>query len=330
MIGHTLFASFWGNRYKKISNIFLICLSLLSITACDYINKTLYPDFKANDVKSTVDKPPFAMEGAQNISIEKVRDEPLQDIPDNNEEIITINPVEIKQAQINNNMKPIQPMGLNTEDLIVKDTSKLSIEQRVSNMEIELKRISNMMDKMSPSITKLIGIESELDSLTFQLEDLINKGKFDNMEQAEPLVLKQSSKTELASKPAPKEDATTKQAPKPKAVTTPNTGGFIEKIRLGDHPEKSRIVIETNNKLEYKIDLKGNLLNIVFSKNLVNPNIDKLKIKSALIKSVTHISQNNETIVTFELTKETQLIGTENLKPSSETPNHRIVIDLKR
>ena len=163
MVTNMEFFSPLRGSHRKLMLIFLLCLATLNVTACDYVGKLFYPDFKRSNEKETVLKPPFLEDN--------VPTEALKDIVNNaiNDDDITVNPVVI---------------GDKTPDLKTKThNTKLfnapvnSDKERFARLEDKVQHLSDMLNKMSPAITRLIDVESELDILTFQLEEIITKGQ---------------------------------------------------------------------------------------------------------------------------------------------------------
>lgn len=207
-----------GGKHKNLTMISILCLASLNITACDFINNKLYPDFRANEVKSEVDKPPFARE----ISIEKVRD--VAEATHIEDPAFTVNDVVIKEPKVvldtdvPNSLPPVkmaEVKGLNvtppidtkiSQDNLVDtpaykqaavttqmrqptktDYTDNTISDRLAKLESDVVQIQSTIAKMAPSITKLIGIERDLDNLTFQLEDIIKSGTLNkNMALKQP------------------------------------------------------------------------------------------------------------------------------------------------
>lgn len=335
MLESSLLSSFRGKRFKKIWCVFYICLAASNITACDYINSKLYPDFKANEVKTQVDKPPFARQNKPpKISIDKMRD-----IADSsktqidNEAAFNVNPVALKN-------EIATPKGLKANDLFSAPTE--NNEERFARLENEVQKISDTLNKMSPAITRLIGIESELDSLTFQLEELIKKGQLDDIVAQK----RAANQAFLADVPAPtsteNNPAAQKQgvtppkqaAQKPPSQTVDNSGkqGLIYKIRLGDHPDKTRIVFETTEKLAYtiSIDNEENLMLVTFPNGAMTTDPDKAARQSDLIQAIAQTKKGNGSIIAFDLTQNAQKQKEIRIPPGAELARHRIVIDLKR
>ena len=343
MIGRTPLPSSIRQRLNKLWMLVFICLGSTSITACDYINKKLYPDFKVDNVKSPVDKPPFARANpADAISIEKVRDvaeaQPIQNTVAQNDASFSVNPV-----ALNNEMAAEKT--LKTDQLFAQDIK--TPEDRFKRLETSVQKIASTLNKMSPSITKLIGIESELDALTFQLEELINKGKYDALVKEQsmpaPMIEKKLADTKIESMPKmaqpipeTKTKAKVKSKPKPKAkskaIPRVQAGDFIKKMRVGDDSGKTRIVFETSERLDYTVtvDNAEKIALISFPKGNVSSNPNILAQYSNLIKSMVQQKDGEGAAFIIDLSKDTEVLKKMRIGPDKHITNHRIVIDLKR
>ena len=154
-------------RKQNIWISVLICLALLNVTACG--------------TRSSQDK---SKEEANTNLVDNAR-ELARKAP--NDENFTVNPATLnKEGLMNEGDKELFPDSVS------------SVEERVSRLESNVQRISNTLAKMSPKITKLMDVESELDTLTFQLEEIINRSKSENIVPPAPMPM--ASQEELSSK----------------------------------------------------------------------------------------------------------------------------------
>ena len=102
MIENALLVRFKNWKTVKLWFVFLLCCATLNITACDYVERKLYPDFRAKKTKTPIEEPPFVeaknRKPTKSISIEKVRD-----IADNAVEQsptdFTVNPVALNNVK---------------------------------------------------------------------------------------------------------------------------------------------------------------------------------------------------------------------------------------
>ncbi len=347
MIRNALSSCLLRGKHKKIWMILPLCLALLNITGCDYVYDKIYPDFKRSTEKTVVSKPPFARQNtAPNISIEKVRD--IADSTSASDEgKFTVNPVAL------NNPKD-QETNKNPNQLFTETTK--TNEDRFQRIEDHVQRISDTLNRMSPSITKLIGIEGELDALTFQLEELINKGVYDEKENRKQNFIEEAQVIEEEIKVTEEtlttdeklQDTMLKTAPAPhtknqvnsppqktvniKSASNSTADDLISKIRIGDHNGKTRIVFETKRKVDYdiEVDNENKLMLLRFPEGSINANLNRYARASALLKTIKQNKVGAGSVLEFKLNKSTSILKDFYLAPDKEVSNQRLVIDLKR
>ena len=164
MVTNMEFFSSLRGSHRKLMLIFLLCLATLNVTACDYVGKLFYPDFKRSNEKEIVLKPPFLKDDTST--------ETLKDIAENiitDDQNITVNSV-----VIGDKIPDLKTEAHNTQ---LFNTPVNNDKERFARLEDKVQHLSDMLNKMSPAITRLVDIESELDILTFQLEEIITKGQ---------------------------------------------------------------------------------------------------------------------------------------------------------
>lgn len=263
-----------------------LCFVLLSVTGCGLFSPDPDPRFQKNTPEIVVDK-------ARSIANAAKTDENF-----------TVNPVAV-------NNQPADFKTINTDKLF--DAPTQTSEERFARLEDNVQRISDTLKKMSPKITKLIGVESELDNLTFQLEELINKGKMDNLSATAPTNAGEQSMQSVS------------------AVAGDST---IQELRVGEHPDKFRVVFEVDRKLNYQATMNntGNSMTVSFEKGGLTPNaankLESIVKKTNFIRSISQ-NKNEDTLeLTFQFTNSTQKIKDFYIPSNATNKNHRIVIDL--
>jgi len=145
----------------------------------------------------------------------------------------------------------------------------------------------------------------------------------------EPAVTK--GKAKQAHKDAMKADkpAKAKKASRP----SPSMAGpaAVQRVRIGDHPGKTRLVLDLNkpSHFSYDLDNQENLLLIDVSGAGWNA-AEKKKIgKHPLIASYSaHDNGNGGTMLVVELKKSVKVLKTMALKPNAPGGYHRIVVDI--
>jgi len=212
---------------------------MLNVTGCDYVYRNFYhlPKIK------TTEAPPIDRIGedvasiqpasggdetadinknaTNNITIEKIRDNAVR--LSKNDTDFSVNPIEINIEKPTANLKT-DPKGLVTDlSLIDKEeaNSDISADERLNKMEQRIENIATALEKMSPAITRLINIESELDALTFQLEALLERGNIEKLAQVQPP--QENSVTSLPFKAQQSEKSQPTEETKALEITVNNT-----------------------------------------------------------------------------------------------------------
>lgn len=166
------------------------------------------------------------------------------------------------------------PRGVNTKALFAEEIR--DTDHRMTRLENAVQEIRNDFDAISPSIIRLVAIEQDIQDLVGQLEILLkeepvpeaNSAPIPAVANAEPLPLGQPAKTEpaipAAVPPAPTAvPAPSATPPVPAGQAAPHTplpqagvgSSQVLDLRIGEHAEKTRIVLDTSTAVAYSTDL---------------------------------------------------------------------------
>lgn len=135
----------------------------------------------------------------------------------------------------------------------------------------------------------------------------------------------------VAAAPAPQ--PVPQPAPTPAPAPATVAGASLTSIRVGDHPGKTRIVMETSERIKYTADIDNNehILMVSFEKGQPAIDVASLAIKSGLVKSVSSTVQEGKGFVlAFTLIGSSSVISQDILEPGAESPRYRVYIDLAR
>jgi len=305
------------SKGKKTIFMISICLASLNITGCDFVYNKIYPDFKANKQKTIVKAPPFARDN-NDISIEKVRD--VAQKIEKNDTDFTVNPIAIKPDNLDVRQEPEKTQS----HLLFKNVT-LSNEERFTRLEKTVQKLSDTLQRMEPSVTKLLDIESELDALTFQLEKIVNQNKQVQSSQNNNQQITPSTPQKIKTITDEKTKSNT-------AIKTSTTAPLIHKVRLGDHKGKARIVIETTEKLAYNLQLNGNTATITFPQGSLSDKTNLSARGSQLVQSIQQSTiDGGATAIQLSLAKTSKILKQFRMSPDKDVRNNqRIVIDLAR
>ena len=129
-------------------------------------------------------------------------------------------------------------------------------EQRISRLETAVQSLRNDFDSVSPSIKRLSGLENEIQDLISQLEKLVQQ------KQAAPAPAT-AYQPPMALQPEemdeePIQSAAPPPAPQAAAKPAPSAAGGnaqVYDVRVGEHPGKTRLVLDMSAKASFSADV---------------------------------------------------------------------------
>ena len=249
-----------------------------------------------------------------------------------------------------NSLATLSPMkGINVDTMFsenIKDTG-----DRFNRVEDAVKDLRKEFDGYKPSIVRLAAVESDIQNLIKELEVLLQETP--TPQQQPTSLLPESERAQLQvtqldeqnisppEKVVPHKTESIKTAtpkkPPPKASPPSEkvikSGNVAQNLRVGEHADKLRIVIDTNKTFNYSIDIDNEeKLIIVEIPDAKWVGKDSVQFgSSALLDSYTvePINDDKGTMIILSLKKATSILKKSNLKPDSTSPFHRIYFDLK-
>jgi len=228
------------------------------------------------------------------------------------------------------NAPRIQTSNLNPKNLFGK--SLRSDSDRLDRLERAMQDLRNEFDNVKPSVKRLMAIEADIQSLVGELRRLAEEPSLASNRTAarqltpapKPQVMNASPViTPMAAKPKPKA-AVQRKAPPPASQ-----GTTVYDVRVGEHPGKTRIVLDTNTKASFSIDVDNNEKIMVVdlpnakwtaaaSKNLSSKTLSSYRVEEA--------GEGN--LLIFQLKKSAEILSQKEI-PGTAGSGRRIVIDLK-
>lgn len=304
---------FLVNRQMRRSfGFFILCLTVSFITACDYgmtqgnqlskKEETPPPFHQKTDI-SLVDVRAVAQETDKQINITKNYDSGV--VPN----IVTTS----MGGEIGFKTKLLFEENL-------KDT-----DARFYRLESAVQDLSNKFIKIEPAIERLVKIDHDLGILTTQLEVLLNKQETPEFRTvpvnvATPNDLVASGVNEII--PLAGGDVATQP------VRDMEQGkASLYAIRLSDHKDKARIVIDTAARFELEPVLDGNQL-IIRSEIWANALNDAVAIQnlSSVVFNLGAEQQTGDLVMDLKRPVQNTKIG--RIAPSADNPDYRTFIDL--
>ncbi len=256
-----------------------------------------------------------------------------------------------------NGLPALKPMkGVNIDALFsenIKDTTKRF--SRVENAVIDLHK---EFDTYKPAIVRLSAVEADIQNLVKELEVLLQETPAD---QHQPMNLTQNSEPTLQVEqldPNPTPPPSVEDRPDPVKIvqataappphkeekpppphTPPKTplkhfdGIVAQNLRVGEHADKIRIVLDANQKTDFKIDLDNDEKLIIVElrhARWVGDMTHKYSSTSLLDSyNVEPINNNKGSMIVISLKRATSIMQKSQLTPDASSSYHRIYFDLK-
>lgn len=191
--------------------------------------------------------------------------------------------------------------------------------ERVENAVLDLRQEFN---EAKPSIDRLIAVESDIQNLIDQLSILLEDEKHAPLNQPLPL----AHHPRAAPVTPVRENIPPAPAPAPSS-----NDSIIKDIRIGQHSDKIRLVLDISQNTPYSIDLdpQENLLVIELPSAAWNTATQK-SFNTPLIRSYTAETINNGagSRFIFQLNKPSKILNQVLLNPGT-TRYYRLFVDLK-
>lgn len=221
-------------------------------------------------------------------------------------------PRNIPQAQPNNS-------GLNPKNLFGE--SLRSEEERIDRLERAMQDLRNDFDSVRPAIRRLMAVESDMQSLLTELRKLNNN----------PAAFNRAPQRQAAPAPRRAQARSTPKRPLQTKTPPPVTNGMatIFDVRVGDHSNKTRLVLDSNAKAGFTVDIDNNeRIMIVELSNAKWGTANSGNLRSKLLKSYRVENSGDNPLVVFQLSRSAQILSQSEIGGANGT-GRRIVIDLR-
>lgn len=247
-------------------------------------------------------------------------------------------------------MKPA--MGVRDGALFAEPAS--NPDRRMERLESAVQQLRNDFDIISPTIMRLVSVEKDLQSLIKQIEVFLTPEplapvpvqtaapSFTGPAPGEALARPSDSaplSLQPDREPERKEDVQNKataQSPANQAVAPtpqiPSGAPQVYNLRVGEHPDKTRIVLDVNEKVSFNTDLDNGekILLVELPSTQWSTSPSKTYGKKSLLTSykTSTVNQGSGSLLILEL-KSTASILNSSIIPGKEGKGKRIVIDIK-
>lgn len=257
-----------------------------------------------------------------------------------------VKPIEIRQGG------SLGSLGLNLDTYFAGNVGDTNA--RIDRLEGAVTAMHRDLKILAPSMQRLALIETDLQDLVEQLEAVlqeeggtapapaayapppqmlpasepsVGEEEFAGSTGPVPVVPAQQQTVTPAHQPTPIPSA----AAAPVSVALQAGALQASGLRLGDHPGKTRIVIDMNGTPAYKHDLdNAEKIFVIELPNTTWTGPANKSFSSPLIQSYTvqPMDNNGGTRIVLVLKKTAAVSYQDTLKPASDSPHHRLVIDL--
>ncbi len=215
-----------------------------------------------------------------------------------------------------------------------EDALNEEVHFRVIKLEHEVADLRSDFKKLLPPLSRLITSDRELSIAIDEIQ------KEDIQRDKPKTAPKARADHDMAEKPkdvvakyAQPKSESVKQAEKPKMVKPVLQGGpnAVVAVRRGEHPGKTRLVMDIKQKAQVKYDLDNNEKVLLVEMPGVgwDAKTESVFKDHPLIKSyAAQGSSSAGTTVAIELKKPAKVLLSTVLGPNSTNPNHRYVLDI--
>lgn len=208
-------------------------------------------------------------------------------------------------------------------NLMLFDKKLRDDDDRFDRLEGAVQGIHNDLGKLTPSINRLIAIETDIKELHDKLVTLID-GKdeptMSDTSSAQPRTTTLDNKT--ATSPPKKAEAA-----KPPNPITP----LKPLIRLSEAKDKTRIVFETPNKETFQVsyDNDNKIINVTTAQNFTKGELEKIVKKSSQVTEYSITPQSNGYMIALAVNDNVRSVSDgSHLSPKAAGLSHRYYFDI--
>ncbi len=239
--------------------------------------------------------------------------------------------------------KPVPPAArLNPKNMFSHNLR--SDSERLDRLERAVQDMRNQFDSVTPSIKRLMAVEGDIQNLLVELKKLSNDPSMAQPAYA-PAPVASIPQTAIAPPQKitpPQQVSPAPRAPQPTQAKVasikqyrksppPVQGGkaTIYDIRVGEHTGKTRIVLDTNNKTDFKVDIDNSekIMIIDLPSATWGAATSQSFRKSGFLSSYKVEKTDQGSMLILQLKKSAKIGYKSDLKGTSGT-SRRIVIDL--
>ncbi len=332
----TLWRSSHIRELKRTANFACLTIAVMALTGCG-----LLPFGDTNNTQNSAPRPPVSTDNAAQPAVTAA--DPAADtmtesgtasmVPDGYTQVPApipaaltppIDPVIAAGPLQLGEDGPMGALGINLEEYF---DDNADIDTRVSRVERAVTAIQKDLRTLAPPIKRLITVERDIQALVAQLADFV---------EAPPPPEPAPAPVQMAPMPSAAPMPTMNAQQKSHMISGGKTiagssGVTVGRLRTGEHPDKSRIVLDASGPTTYRYDLDNEemLLVIELPQAGWTGKMQETIRKSPVIAGYSVHPFNGGSRVIVQLKKRTSIAYEIAIRPNGNK-NYRIVIDLKK
>jgi len=226
-------------------------------------------------------------------------------------------------------MEPVPVKTIQAQNSVNKNlfgSSLRSDDERLSRLERAVQELRNDFDTVSPSIKRLMAIEADIQDLIGELRKLSTEPSrsFGSNNTGKPPEIIRTKQAPVKKATSSKKTYQTKSAP-----PVQNGMATVYDLRTGQHPGKTRLVMDTNTKTNFSVDIDNseNIMVIDMPNTNWTASMSGTVAKSSVIQSY-NVEKNGDGVLFIAQLKRNARIAYKDDLPSNSGSGRRIVIDV--
>ena len=223
-------------------------------------------------------------------------------------------------------IRTLEPGNSTNKNLFGK--SLRSDNERLDRLERAVQELRNDFDTVSPSIKRLMAIEADIQELIGELRQLSSQPAMaappPRVNRAPEIIRTQKPAIQRTAKPVSPKSFQTKSAP-----PVQNGMATVFDLRTGEHPGKTRLVMDVNTKASFSVDIDNgeNIMVIEIPNANWTARTTGSLPKSKVIQSYSVETNDNGALLIAQLKRNARIAYKDDL-PSNKGNGRRIVIDV--
>lgn len=236
-----------------------------------------------------------------------------------------------QQAQIMSSMQPA--MGINLGGMFPQN-DQLTPDDRFKRLETAVEAMRLELERFKPQVTQLASLNENVQTLIQHFDKGIEPAAGPVAEATPPAPTPTTIDRHINTARPVRTVAITPPSLKADSPVPTNTGVSISNLRIGQHEDFVRIVLDASDQTPYHISMAPDHSSLIlelpesaWSASLEKQYSSVLPIVQSY--SVKRTGADKGVVVTFQLKKQAEVKGKAFLPPGKDRATHRFYVDLK-